>query len=152
MSVSGSADEVADALEVRDLLESAVIVSAAQGQYNRAALAPLRDALRAMQRAKHADDFYQRNLDFHVEIAELCENKILGAYYRSLLELVRSHNPHLSMLPGEDGARVRAKRFEIHHAIADAIAAHDVDAADAAAAAHSIHEAGNRLTASQEPT
>lgn len=140
MSVSGSTDEVAEALAVRNILEPEVIVSAAKAAHNRRALSAMLRALQAMDRASDTADFYRRNLDFHFEIAALCENRVLGAIYRSLLELVRSHDPRLRLLPGQDRRALHAKRFEVHKAIADAIAEGDVDAAATAAAAHSLHD------------
>jgi DNA-binding FadR family transcriptional regulator len=140
MSVTGSEDEVAEALEVRDLLESAVIVSAAERAYGRRALGPMLRALRAMDRAADTAEFYRRNLDFHAEIAALCGNRVLGAIYRSLLELVRSHDPRLRALPGQDEETLHAARFQVHQAIADAIADGDIEAARAAADAHSLHD------------
>ncbi len=140
MSVTGSENEVAEALEVRDVLESAVIVSAAERPHRRGALAPLRRALAAMDRAGDTAEFYRRNLDFHVEVAALSANAVLGAIYRSLLELVRSHDPRLQLLPGQDPEVVHAARHEVHRAIAEAIAAGDVEAARAAAEAHRLHD------------
>jgi DNA-binding FadR family transcriptional regulator len=140
MSVSGSEDEVAEALSVRDLLESAVITGAAEGAHGRRALGPMLRALRAMDRATDTAEFYRRNLDFHAEIAALCGNRVLGAIYRSLLELVRSHDPRLRVLPGQDQDALHVARFQVHQAIADAIADGDVEAARAAAEAHSLHD------------
>jgi DNA-binding FadR family transcriptional regulator len=140
MSVSGSEDEVAEALEVRDLLEEAVIAGAAERGHGRRAVGPMLRALRAMDHAGDTADFYRRNLDFHAEIAELCGNRVLGAIYRSVLELVRSHDPRLRLLPGQDEDAVHTARLQVHQAIADAIVAGDTDAARAAAEAHSLHD------------
>jgi DNA-binding FadR family transcriptional regulator len=140
MSVTGSEDEVAEALEVRDLLESAVIVGAAERGYGRRALGPMLRALRAMDRATDTAEFYRRNLDFHAEIAALCGNRVLGAIYRSVLELVRSHDPRLRLLPGQDEDALHDARLQVHQAIADAIVDGNVEAARAAADAHSLHD------------
>ena len=140
MSVTGSEDEVAEALAVRDILESAVIVGAAERAYGRRALGPMLRALKAMDSATDTAEFYRRNLDFHAEIAALCGNQVLGAIYRHLLELVRSHHPRLQLLPGQNEDALHDARVEVHQAIADAIVAGDVDAARAAAEAHSLHD------------
>src|SRR5882757_1614029 len=136
MQVSGSEAEVADALEVRDVLESAVIVSAASITHPRAALKPMLRSLAAMSESTDTADFYRRNLDFHNEVAELSDNRILGSIYSSLLELVRSHDPQLELLPGQKQSKVHQARIQVHQAIADAIVAGDVTAAQAAAVAH----------------
>jgi DNA-binding FadR family transcriptional regulator len=140
MSVTGSEYEVAEALEVRGILDSVVIVSAAARPHTRRELAPMLRSLRAMDRATDTAEFYRHNLDFHFEIAALCGNQVLGAIYRSLLELVRSHHPRLQPLPGQDREKLHATRVEVHRAIADAITSGDVDAARAAADAHSLQD------------
>jgi DNA-binding FadR family transcriptional regulator len=137
MQVSGSNAEVADALEVRDALESAVIVSAASVSHPKRVLTPMLRSLTAMSESKDTAEFYRRNLDFHKEVASLCPNQILGAIYGSVLELVRSHDPKLELLPGQRQSDLHAARVQVHRAIADAIVAGDVRAADAAATAHS---------------
>jgi DNA-binding FadR family transcriptional regulator len=140
MSVTGSEDEVAEALAVRDMLEPAVIVGAAERAHGRRAFGPMLRALRAMDSATDTAEFYRRNLDFHAEIAALCGNLVLGAIYRHVLELVRSHHPRLQLLPGQNEDAVHDARFQVHQAIADAIVAGDADAARAAAEAHSFHD------------
>lgn len=140
MSVTGSKDEVADALKVRDILESAVIASAAELAHDRRTLMPMLRSLQAMRRATDTTDFSRRNLDFHFEVAALCGNSVLGAIYRSLLELVRSHDPRLQLLPGQNRDTVHATRLDVHQAIADAIVSGDVGAALKAADAHSLQD------------
>jgi GntR family transcriptional repressor for pyruvate dehydrogenase complex len=139
MQVSGSKGEVADALEVRDALESAVIVSAASVSHPNRALTPMRQTLTALRASTDTAEFYRRILDFHKEVAALAANQILGAIYGSLLELVRSHDPKLELLPGQKQSDLHAARIQVHQAIADAIAAGDVTAASAAAVAHAEH-------------
>jgi DNA-binding FadR family transcriptional regulator len=137
MQVSGSEGEVADALEVRDILETAVIVSAAERRPDATAVLPMLTALGALSEAVDIAEFYRRNLEFHNEVAALAGNEILGTIYRTLLELVRSHNPKLELLPGQSKSKVHAARVRAHQAIADAIVAGDVAGAQLAAAAHS---------------
>lgn len=140
MSVTGPSDDVAEALKVRDILEPAVIVNAAEQAPDRRTLKPMLRALAAMDRARDTAEFYSHNLDFHSEVAALCGNSVLGGMYRGLLELVRSRDPHLELLPGEDSMTVHATRLSVHKAIADAIVSGDVNAARQAADAHSLHE------------
>jgi DNA-binding GntR family transcriptional regulator len=97
-------------------------------------------ALREMDSATDTAEFYRRNLDFHAEIAVLCGNQVLGAIYRHLLELVRSHHPRLQLLPGQNEDTLHEARVAVHQAIADAIVSGDVSAARAAAEAHSLHD------------
>ncbi len=136
MSVSGSASEVADALQTRNILEPAVIVNAAEAGHSRRALEPMHRAMRLMREADDMTDFFQRNLDFHAEVAALCTNAVLGRIYRGLLDIVQSHDPHVALLPDEDQVGIHARRTQVHQDIADAIDKGDVAAARAAARAH----------------
>jgi DNA-binding FadR family transcriptional regulator len=136
MQVSGSEVEVAYALEVRDVLESAVIVSAAEAAHPAAELAGMHEAMQALRDATETAEFYRRNLEFHAEVADLCHNPILRTIYRSLLEVVQAGDPKLALLPGQNAAKIRARRTKVHQDVADAIALGDTAAAQAAAIAH----------------
>jgi GntR family transcriptional repressor for pyruvate dehydrogenase complex len=139
MQVSGSEVEVADALEVRDILESAVICSAAEAAHMPPALAGLHHAMRELRAATETADFYRRNLEFHAEVAALCRNTMLRTIYRSLLDIVRARDPKLAALPGQNVRKLHERRTQVHQDIADAIAKGDVAAAKAAARAHAKH-------------
>jgi DNA-binding FadR family transcriptional regulator len=139
MQVSGSEVEVAYALEVRDALESAVIVSAAEAAHRPGDLVGMHDAMRALREATDTSDFYRRNLAFHAEVADLCQNPILRTIYRSLLEVVQARDPKLQLLPGQNASKLRARRIKVHQDVADAVANGDVAAARTAAIAHAKH-------------
>jgi DNA-binding FadR family transcriptional regulator len=136
MSVSGSASEVADALEVRNVLEPAVIINAAEGIHSEQELEGVQGAMRALRAASNSDEFFKRNLDFHAEVAKLCSNEVLRQMYSGLLEIVQSHDPRLALLSDQDRADLNARRTQVHQDIADAIASSDVGAARRAARAH----------------
>jgi DNA-binding FadR family transcriptional regulator len=136
MAVTGSEDQVVDALEVRDILESAVIIDAAGARHREPEFDGMRQALGHMMAATDTAEFYRRNLEFHAEVALLCDNEVLRTMYCALLEIVQSSAPKLTPLPGEDAEKLRAGRAKIHADIADAIANGDVKAARAAARAH----------------
>jgi DNA-binding FadR family transcriptional regulator len=139
MQVSGSEVEVAYALEVRDVLESAVIVSAAEAAHPPAELVGMHEAMQALRDATETAEFYRRNLEFHAQVADLCLNPILRTIYRSLLEVVQARDPKLELLPGQNAAKVRAQRTKIHQDVADAIAVGDTTAARTTAIAHAKH-------------
>jgi DNA-binding FadR family transcriptional regulator len=139
MQVSGSEVEVADALEVRDILESAVICSAAEAALMPAALAGMQHAMRRLREATETAEFYRRNLEFHAEVAALCRNTMLRTIYRSLLDIVQARDPKLALLPGQNARKLHERRTRVHQDIADAIAKGDVAAAQAAARAHAKH-------------
>jgi DNA-binding FadR family transcriptional regulator len=139
MAVSGSENQVVEALEVRDILESAVIVHAAQAAHRAPELDGMLQALDRMRAATDTAEFYRRNLEFHAEIAELCDNEMLRTLYRGLLEMVQSSAPRLTPLPGQDPQKLRDGRTKVHVDIADAIVRGDVKAAQAASRAHAKH-------------
>ncbi len=136
MQVSGARAEVADALAVRDVLEPAVIEAAAAAAHGKAGLDGLRGAMRAMRAARETAEFYRCNLEFHAEVAVLCDNDVLRTIYESLLDAVRAREPRLELLPGQNRRTLHASRIRVHQAITDAIVAGDVAAARAAATAH----------------
>jgi DNA-binding FadR family transcriptional regulator len=136
MRVSGSEGEVTDALQVRDILETAVIVGAAEAAHPAARLADLKRAMQSLRAATDMAAFYRRNLEFHAEVAALCHNEMLQTIYRSLLEIVQARDPKLALLPGQDAGKLHARRTQVHQDIVDAIAKGDVSAARAAARAH----------------
>jgi DNA-binding FadR family transcriptional regulator len=139
LAVSGSQSQVVDALEVRDILESAVIINAAQAEHSASELDGIRQALERMQVAADTAEFYRRNLEFHAEVAQLCGNEVLRTMYCGLLEIVQSRGPQLTLLPGQDPQKLHANRARIHADIVEAIVSRDVKAARAAARAHERH-------------
>ncbi len=143
MSVSGSAAEVAEALEVRDALEPAVILGAARTPHKAAELAGMRAAMRAVVAADNAADRYLRILAFHAAVADVCGNAMLRTLYKGVLEIIQSHRPRLAVLPGENESELAARRVQIHQEIADAIAAGDVAAAEVTIRVHATYHAQN---------
>jgi len=139
MAVSGLEGQVVDTLEVRDILESAVIVHAARAAHREPELDGMHRALGRLRAATDTAEFYRRNLEFHAEVAQLCGNEVLRTMYRGLLEIVQSSAPRLTPLPGQDPEELLASRAKVHADIADAIVLGDVKAALAAARAHAKH-------------
>jgi DNA-binding FadR family transcriptional regulator len=139
MAVSGFEGQVVEALEVRDILESAVIINAAQAAHGPAELDGMCRALDRMRSAAETAEFYRLNLEFHAEVAQLCGNEVLRTMYCGLLEIVQSSAPRLSVLPGQDPQQLHARRAKVHADIVEAIVNGDVKAARAAARAHAKH-------------
>ena len=138
MSVSGSEGEgeVAQALEVRNILEPAVILDAAETRHTTSEVEGMRRAMQAMRVAEDTTDFFRRNLDFHAEVARLGTNKMLRSIYCGLLEVVQSHDPMLALLPNQNRRALHARRIKVHQDISDAIEQGDLAAARTAARAH----------------
>ncbi|MER6212147.1 FCD domain-containing protein [Streptomyces sp. NPDC001642] len=139
MAVTGSEAQVVQALKVRDILESAVIIDAAGAKRREPDFDGMMRALGRMRAATGTAEFYRRNLEFHAEVARLCDNEVLRTMYCALLEIVQSHAPKLTPLPGEDAGKLLAGRAQVHADIAAAIAKGDVKDARAAARAHAKH-------------
>lgn len=149
MQVSGARMEVADALAVRDILEPAVIEAAAAAHHGEGELAGVRRAMQALRAARDTPGFYRRNLEFHAEVAALCDNEVLRTIYEGLLNAVRSREPHLELLPGQNRRTLHATRVRIHQAILDAVVTGDVNAARAAATGHTT---GPAVVSAPHPT
>lgn len=136
MLVAGPGSEITDAMEVRDILEHAVIAQAAQAGHGPEALQPMLSSMEALAAAQRTAEFFKKNLDFHAEVAALCRNEVLRSMYRGVLEVVRDRQPHLELLPGQNQKKLLGLRTRVHRSIADAIVAGDVRAARSAARAH----------------
>ncbi|MEV0473927.1 FadR/GntR family transcriptional regulator [Streptomyces prunicolor] len=136
MAVAGSEARVVEALKVRDILESAVIIDAAGANHREPDFDGMRQALEHMTAATDTAEFYRRNLEFHAEVARLCDNEVLRTMYCVLLEIVQSNAPRLTPLPGEDAEKLLSGRTQVHADIADAIANGNVKDARVAARAH----------------
>ena len=93
-----------------------------------------------MDSATDTAEFYRRNLDFHAEIAVLCGNQVLGAIYRHLLELVRSHHPRLQLLPGRTRTLCTKHGWRSIRRSPTRSWREMSSAARAAAEAHSLHD------------
>lgn len=135
LAVSDGSSEVADALEVRDQLEPAVIIGAARHRAD-ADLRPLRAAFDRMSAPESLESFFQDNLRFHLAVAELCSNEILKNFYVATVQLITAHRPALRPLPGENQDELLSERIEVHRMILDAIEAGDPEAAQIASDAH----------------
>lgn len=135
MAVSDGPGEVADALAVRDQLEPAVIIGAAEAAPS-ADLSKIRSAFARMESAESFSAFYHCNLNFHLEIADVCRNEILKGFYVATVRLVTEHDPQLRPMPGEDQTELFRERVGVHRLILDAIVAGDPEAARFAADAH----------------
>lgn len=122
-----------EALEV----EASALAAAAEGPDRKlAALKPHLDGMRAAQSRSRAE-FNIYDMGFHLQVADLSENRAIGFILSSLNDVVRAgllaRYDRLQLRAGEPGIGLSV---EHHQAIADAIVNGDVAAAIAAMRAH----------------
>lgn len=138
-----TADEIANVLETRRLVES-FAVRKAVGVGGGGLVARLGAHLQAMRDAMAVRDaarYVEADRDFHAEIVAATGNTILIDLYRSLRDRqLRMGTINLLAADSDDvdPARMRATLAE-HQAILDAVAARTLRGADAAVAAHLDH-------------
>lgn len=138
-----TADEVADVLETRRLIES-FAVRKATSRAGPELIVSLSGHLQQMYSAMRDRDvaaYVAADREFHADIVASTGNEIIISVYRSLRERqLRMGVVNLldDQAGGVDPSRMRAMIAE-HEAIRDAVAAHTVRAAEAAVAAHLDH-------------
>ena len=122
---------VLDLTETRRYIEIDVAGLAAE-RADDDGVALLREQLEAMRAAGDDVDAYVRaDVAFHLQIASLSRNEVFADLVTSLRSLLGAWAHRVLQHAGETGTSLA-----MHEPIADAIAAHDVDAARAAMAAH----------------
>jgi DNA-binding GntR family transcriptional regulator len=135
-----TADEVADVLEARRMIESHAARAAVthSGSELVSRLESHVQRMRAAMRAHDARAYAEADRDFHEAIVAAAHNAILTDWYRSLRD--RQLRMGVVNLLDRDGADLDPKRLRAtiaeHQAILDAIAARSVRAAEAAVAEH----------------
>lgn len=135
-----TAEEIADVLETRRLIETYAVRKAVSA--SRPGLVErLTVQLEGMRTAMTAGDtaaYAEADRDFHAEIVAATGNRIIDELYRSLRE--RQLRMGVVNLLGPGGAGVDRHRMRVtvaeHKAILDAVSARTVRAAEAAVRAH----------------
>jgi len=125
---------VADAIAVRDALESLIDMEAAR---HRTAddIADLKKLIRTMKRSGDDPETYMRsNWALHRRIAEITPNNLASATYLGTTNYIADSSEHVES-DDEVGDYLR-KRIDLHVELVDAIIAGDVERTIAAAARH----------------
>lgn len=124
VQLTDGAQDVADAAELRDALESAVARNALANR-RPAHVRLLRKELSALERTETGTEFYLAVLSLHAAIAEACANDLLKVVYLTALETVRSRASGFTVVEGQgdDTAlqTLRRRRIAAHRAIVQAI-------------------------------
>ena len=122
--------ELLELLDYRRLLEPAIVRMAAQSA-RVSDLTAMRSALRGMATASDEPEYMRFDTDFHVAVAAATHNRYLT---KAVEDTRLGLNDALSLLPESEAWHSRLSGE--HEQIVAAIAAHDPDAAAAAAEAH----------------
>ena len=122
--------ELLELLDYRRLLEPAIVRMAAQSA-RVSDLTAMRSALRGMATASDEPEYMRFDTDFHVAVAAATHNRYLT---KAVEDTRLGLNDALSLLPESESWHSRLSGE--HEQIVAAIAAHDPDAAAAAAEAH----------------
>lgn len=121
LSVVDDATTVADAIELREHLESLIDVAAARHRTDDD-VKDLRTLLVAMKQAGTGEEFVRMNWTLHERIAAVCPNEMARAVYIGTLGRLATTSPRIARI---DARGYRRKRYQIHLRLVDAIASGD---------------------------
>ncbi|MFB7031677.1 MULTISPECIES: FadR/GntR family transcriptional regulator [unclassified Streptomyces] len=147
LTLDAQADDVADAVRIRDALDP-LLIEDALWHASPADIAGLRRHIAAMENAVGAADpvaFVHANWRLHAAIAAISPNALLSSLYTHLLDLIEGHT--LSVLPASDQplGEYIAHRHELHRDLVDALDRRDRDEA-----LRLIHEHNTTLQADED--
>jgi DNA-binding FadR family transcriptional regulator len=118
---------VLDAGRIRDALDPLLVEHAVRFA-SEADVAAMRAELTRMRAAGddvNAIEFIHANWALHVRIAEASPNAMLRCFYTSMVEIIESHTLSVGPPREEPLADGMARRYRLHVALVDAIAARD---------------------------
>jgi GntR family transcriptional repressor for pyruvate dehydrogenase complex len=121
LSVVDDAAAVADAIELREHLESLIDVAAARHRTD-GDVDDMRQLLAAMEQAATGEEFIRINWALHERIAAVCPNETARAVYIGTLGRLATTSPRVART---DAKGYRRRRYRIHVKLVDAIAAGD---------------------------
>ncbi len=131
LALGDEAASVADAFRLRHALDPLLVEDALE-HASAHDIAALRAELDQMKIATGNGDsaaFVRSNWALHARIAEISPSAMLRSFYLNLLEITESHL--LAVMPADEQLREYVhSRYELHVALVDAIADHDVRALD----------------------
>jgi DNA-binding FadR family transcriptional regulator len=133
MAVQGDPSSIADAIEVREELESLIALRACAHRSD-GDIAAMREHLALMREADSWDDFMHANWALHRRIAAICPNSLARAVYEATLGYLSAGVARTDdTVVDED---YRAVRLGVHEELVAAIAAADPDRTAAAVERH----------------
>jgi len=137
LTVHGEPSTVADAISIREALESLVDTDAARYR-TKQDITDLKVYLKKLTAATgDADGFMRANWALHERIAQITPNTMLRAVYTSMTSVISDLSDRAEQDESEADPHYLERRVEIHADLVEAIIAGDVDAAAAAVVRHS---------------
>jgi DNA-binding FadR family transcriptional regulator len=131
LALGDEAASVADAFRLRHALDPLLVEDALEhaSAHDIAALRAELDQMKVAAANGDSTGFVRANWALHARIAEISPSAMLRSFYLNLLEITESHL--LAVMPENEELREYAQsRYELHVALIDAIAGHDVRALD----------------------
>jgi DNA-binding FadR family transcriptional regulator len=132
LALDDDAASVADAVRLRDALDPLLVADALEYASNHD-IAAWRAELDQMKVAADTGDhtaFLHANWALHARIAEVSPSAMLRSFYLNLLEIIESHLLGVQPVADQPLPDYIRSRYELHGALVEAIAAHDVRALD----------------------
>lgn len=129
LALGDEAASVADAFRLRHALDPLLVEDALEhaSAHDIAALRAELDQMKLAAAKGDGNGFVRANWALHARIAEISPSAMLRSFYLNLLEITESHV--LAVVPEDDQLHEYAQnRYEVHAALIDAIASHDVRA------------------------
>jgi DNA-binding GntR family transcriptional regulator len=132
LSLDEEAASVADAVRLRDALDPLLVADALECASARD-IAALRTALDQMKVAADTEDstaFVRANWALHARIAAISPSAMLRSFYLNLLEIIESRLLAVQPVGDEPLPEYIQRRYELHAALVEAVAAGDPRALD----------------------
>ncbi|MDQ2737704.1 MAG: FCD domain-containing protein, partial [Actinomycetota bacterium] len=153
LAVEKDATSVADAIRLRDKLDSLLVEDALE-HASAQDIAAMRAELRSMKTAAGDCDgtaFIRANWALHARIADVSPSQIVRPLYLSLLEIVESHLLSVQPVSEQPLPEFIRERYELHVALVDAIAAGDGKALDIIAEHNTTQRLSRRIDPADGP-
>jgi DNA-binding FadR family transcriptional regulator len=131
LALGDEAASVADAFRLRHALDPLLVEDALEhaSAHDIAALRAELDQMKVAAGNGDSAAFVHANWALHARIAEISPSAMLRSFYLNLLEITESHL--LAVMPDDEQLREYVQsRYELHVALVDAIAGHDLRALD----------------------
>lgn len=127
LSVGNDAQTVADAIVVRDFLETMVLREAVAHRNTRD-IQELREAMESVASAKDDSSLMLGEIwKLHERIAFITPNEVLKSTYCGLIQYIRDHVTGLPVSPQTAPDRYTDERVAVHNMLVDAIASGDLE-------------------------
>lgn len=136
LSVGNDAETVADAIAVRDFLETMVLREAVMHRTEED-IGELREIMEDVANAKNDSSMLLEEIwKLHERIALITPNEVLKSTYCGLIQFIREHVIGLPKSSQPDRDQFTEERVKVHDMLVDALASGDLQRLDAAIQKH----------------